>query len=93
MRTAIFIGAILFSGICSASEWIPHVPYTRSIVQETISPPVIQYQYTVPQVYYQWMPYVVNQPLITERRCLIFKRTVVENVPVIQWVYQPVVIR
>lgn len=93
MRTLVFTFVSLFAFECCASEWIPHVPYTRKVVEETISPPVVQYQYTVPQVYYQWMPYVINQPVITERRCLIFKRTVVENVPVIQWVYQPVVLR
>ena len=93
MRSAIFIGTVLFSSICGASEWIPYVPQAR-IVQETIvQQPIIQYQQTVPQVYYQWIPYVVSQPVITERRCLIFKRTIVENVPVIQWVYQPMVLR
>lgn len=89
MRSAIFIGAILFSSICGASEWIPYVPQAR-IVQETIvQQPIVN----VPQVYYQWVPYTVSQPVIVERRCLLFKRTVVEYVPVVQWVYQPVVIR
>lgn len=93
MRSAIFIGTVLFSSICGASEWIPHVPYTRSVVQETIPPPVVQYQYVAPQVYYQWVPYTVSQPVVLERRCLLFKRTVVEYVPATQWVYQPVIIR
>jgi len=93
MRTTIFIIVSLFGISCGATEWIPYVPQ-RTIVQETVvQQPIIQYQQTVPQVYYQWVPYVVNQPVITERRCLIFKRTIVENVPVIQWVYQPMVLR
>lgn len=91
MRTLVFTFVSLIGANCFATEWIPYTPQVQTAT--TITQPTVVYQQTVPQVYYQWIPYVVNQPVVTERRCLIFKRTVVENVPVIQWVYQPMVLR
>lgn len=93
MKTLIFALVSLFAFECCASEWIQHVPHTTIIEETKVVQPIIQYQQTVPQVYYQWIPYVINQPVITERRCLIFTKTVVNNIPVVQWVYQPIVIR
>lgn len=89
MKKLVFILASLVGINCFGQEWIPYTPQ----FQTSITQPTVVYQQTVPQVYYQWTPYIVNHPIVIERRCFIFKKTEVENVPVIQWVYQPVVIR
>ena len=91
MKTLIFTFVSLLGTNCFATEWIPYMPQVQTTT--AITQPTVVYQQAVPQVYYQWIPYIVNQPVVTERRCLIFKRTVVENVPVIQWVYQPMVLQ
>lgn len=71
-----------------AQEWIPFQGYRQTtVVQNYPSNPTPQ-----PVVIYQWVPVVVNQNTIVEQHCLFRKIQTVTVQPVVQWVYQPVLI-
>lgn len=46
----------------------------------------------IPQNVYQWVPYVTNEPIIIEKRCLFIKKYEVEYRPVTRWALRPIVI-
>ena len=71
-------------------EWIPYQPSNR-VVQTTVTQQSYVYQ-PQPVVVYQYVPYVVNQPVVVEQRCLLYRTQRVVYVPQTQYVYQPVVI-
>ena len=73
-----------------AQDWIPYQPQQYVPVQTNV---VTSYVYQPqPLVVYQYVPYVVNQPVITEHHCLLYKSQKITYVPQIQYVYQPTVI-
>ena len=71
-------------------EWIPYQPSNR-VVQTTVTQQSYVYQ-PQPVVVYQYVPYVVNQPVVVEQRCLLYRTQRVVYVPQTQYFYQPVVI-
>jgi hypothetical protein len=46
----------------------------------------------VPQNVYQWVPYIVNEPIVVEKRYLLIKKYEIEYRPVTKWVLRPIVI-
>lgn len=57
---------------------IPTVSYSNQIIVQQPRPMV-----------YQWVPYVVQQPVLTEQKYMLFCRKYVWTTqPHIQWVYQ-----
>ena len=71
-------------------EWIPYQPSNR-VVQTTVTQQSYVYQ-PQPVVVYQYVPYVVNQPIVVEQRCLLYRTQRVVYVPQTQYFYQPVVV-
>lgn len=71
-------------------EWIPYQPSNR-VVQTTVTQQSYVYQ-PQPVVVYQYIPYVVNQPVVVEQRCLLYRTQRVVYVPQTQYFYQPVVV-
>lgn len=68
--------------------WTPfrgHVQTT--VVQSYPVNPVPQ-----PVVVYQWVPVIVNQNTIVDQQCLFRRTQTVTVQPVVQWIYQPVII-
>jgi len=68
-----------------AQNWIPYqqpVVYTQNIVEQT---------YIQPVVVYNWVPYVIQQNIVVEQRCLFYKTQRIVTVPQTQWIYQPTV--
>lgn len=72
-----------------AQEWIPFQGYrqTTTIQNYPLNNPTPQ-----PVVVYQWVPVIVNQNTVMEHWCLFRRTQTVTIQPVIQWVYQPVLI-
>ena len=74
-------------GFCQ--EWIPYQnPSPVTIVEQTR----VIYRPPQPVIIYQWVPYMVEQPYIIEKRCFFQRTSHIEYRPTIQWAYQPVVI-
>lgn len=69
-----------------AQEWIPYQQYVEPI------PQTVYVQQPQPVLIYQYVPYTVQQNIVVEKRCLFVKTQTVVSRPVIQWIYQPVLI-
>lgn len=88
MKNLCLFLVFLFSLISNsyAQEWIP---YQTPVVQ-----PIVQYQVYQPQpvVVYQLVPYIVQQNILIEKHCLFHRTQTLVTRPVLQYVYQPVII-
>lgn len=69
-------------------EWIPYVNHTIITVTEQTQ---VVYRQPQPVMVYQWIPYIIPQSYVVEKRCLLHKTYHVMNQPTVQWIYQPVV--
>jgi hypothetical protein len=91
MARCLFVLLIML--VCSdaySQEWIPYQGNTN-IVQTTVTQQSYVYQ-PQPVIVHQYVPYVVNQPVIVEQRCLIYRTQKVVYIPQVQYVYQPVLV-
>lgn len=86
-RCFVLLFFITFVNNCYGQEW---VAYQSQPIQQ----PVIQYTTPHPQpvVVYQWIPVIVQQNVVIERYCLFHRTQTLTTVPVIRYVYQPVII-
>jgi hypothetical protein len=79
---------IIICNITHGQDWIPYVnnfPVTQTtITQQTFIPP------PQPVVVYQYSPYIVQQPMVVEQRCLWHRTQRVIYVPQVQYFYQPI---
>lgn len=85
--------AIMTYNNAYAQEWIPYQgQHIQSVIQTTNT-----IQQSIPYVYqpvinYQYVPYIVNHPVVIEHRCLFYKTQKIIYFPQVQYFYQPVVI-
>jgi hypothetical protein len=89
-RCLLVISMTIVCGNIYAQEWIPYQPQNH-VVQTTVTQQSYVYQ-PQPVVIYQYVPYVVNQPVVVEHRCLLYRTQRVVYVPQTQYFYQPVVV-
>lgn len=70
-----------------AQDWVAYNPYIQP-------QPQVQTVYVQPQplVVYQWVPYTVQQNVVVEQRRLFCVNQTVVSRPVVQWIFQPMVI-
>lgn len=89
--TIVALFLVLFCiGHTQAQEVINIVNQPPIVYVPTV-PTRIYSTYVVPQtrtMVYQWVPYIVNRPVVVEHRGLFCNRTYVVNQQTIQWVYQ-----
>lgn len=69
-----------------AQDWIPYRENNVIVNTQPI------YYVQQPLIVYQWISIVVQQNTVVEQHCLFRKVQTIINQPVIQWVYQPVLI-
>lgn len=76
------------TNIYAQDIWVPFQEYRQTTVVQNY--PIT----TIPQpvVVYQWVPVLVNQNTFVEHQCLFRKTQTVTTQPVLQWVYQPVIV-
>jgi len=87
-----FYATICMTALCNIThgqEWIPYVSNAvqttqTTITQQTFVPP------PQPVVVYQYTPYIVQQPIVVEQRCLWHRTQKVVYVPQVQYFYHPV---
>lgn len=80
----------LFPSVCFANTWTHYEPPSnKNEIHININNNKPKY---VPQNVYQWIPYIVNEPVVVEKRCLLIKRYEIEYRPTTRWVLQPIVI-
>lgn len=91
IKCIIFLSLTVLGSNIYAQEWIPYqgqynYAQTTNVVQQQV-----QYYSPQPQpvLVYQYVPYVVNQPVLVENRCLFFKQQRIVSVPQVQYFYQP----
>lgn len=72
-----------------ADEWVAYRENFVPVIEQRVSYVVPQPQ---PIVYYQLVPYVVQQNVIVEKQCFFHRTQTIVTRPVTQWIYQPVVI-
>ena len=72
-----------------ANEWISYRENVTPVAEQRLAYAVPQIQ---PVVYYQPMPYVVQQSFIVERQCFFHRVQTVVTRPVTQYYYQPIVL-
>jgi hypothetical protein len=89
-RCLLVMSMIIVGNHLYAQEWIPYQP-SNHILQTTVTQQSYVYQ-PQPIIVYQYVPYVVNQPVVVEQRCLLYRTQRVVYVPQTQYFYQPVVI-
>lgn len=87
----IFSLAVICHNTIYAQEWISYQENRPQVVQTTITQQSYAYQ-PQPVVIYQYVPYVIHQPVVVEQRCLLYRTQRVVYVPQTQYVYQPVVL-
>ena len=89
-RCLLVISMIIVCNNMYAQEWIPYQPQNH-VVQTTVTQQSYVYQ-PQPVVVYQYVPYVVHQPVVVEQRCFLYRTQRVVYVPQTQYFYQPVVV-
>jgi len=85
---------LLTTGVCDAQEWISYNPTNFYPVNQRIitsASTVYQQQYQ-PVVIYQWVPVATYQNYVVEKHCFFHRTQIVTTQPVVQWIYQPVVV-
>lgn len=90
MKTAIIVLlCCIYTNSSFAQEWIPYQEQTtQTVIQQTS----VIYKNPQPVIVYQLVPYVIYQPVVIEKHCLFHRSSVVSSRPVIQWVYQPILV-
>jgi hypothetical protein len=91
IKYLLFVTVVSFSGVVYAQNWIPYQNNPPQLVQQTVTQQSYVQQ-SQPVVYYQYVPYVVNQPTVIEERCWFHRTHKVVYVPQLQYFYQPVLI-
>lgn len=90
MKTAVIVFLCCICGnnvFCQ--EWIPYQEQTtQTVVQQTS----VIYKQPQPVIVYQLVPYVVQQPVLVEKQCFFHRTSFVSSRPVVQWVYQPILV-
>ena len=89
MKCLYFLCAMTITNSAYAQDWIPYVYSSPTVTQTTIT----QQTYNPPPqpvVVYQYTPYVVQQPIVVEQRCLWYRTQKVVYVPQVQYFYHPV---
>ena len=89
-RCLLAILVITIANNIYGQDWIPYQGQPN-IVQTTVTQQSYVYQ-PQPVVVYQYVPYVVNQPVVVEQRCLLCRTQKIVYVPQIQYFYQPILI-
>tara|TARA_B100000073_G_scaffold26282_1_gene20344 strand:+ start:609 stop:914 length:306 start_codon:yes stop_codon:yes gene_type:complete len=87
----------LFASVCYSGTWVPYgaTPVLRPPVIEVPAVPSVTYS-TYPQwpvlIYprYDWVPYYVNNLVVTERFGFFGRRRSYHYEPKVEWVLQPV---
>jgi hypothetical protein len=88
-----FITIISMGTETYAQNWIPYQGYQQEIIQQTTVNHHQNYVYQPqPTIVYQYIPYVVNQPIVVEQRCLLYKTQRVVYTPQVQYFYQPILV-
>lgn len=95
IKCIVFLSLTILGSNIYAQEWIPYqgsynyVQTTNVVHQQT------QYYNPQPQpvLVYQYVPYFFNQPVIVEKRCLFHTSQKITYIPMVQYLYQPVVYR
>lgn len=82
--------AILFGFLSNAysQEWIPY----QQTVQTSYSVQQTYIYQPQPIVVYRWVPQIIQENFVIERRCLFHTTQTVVAKPTVQWILQPVVI-
>lgn len=77
-----------------AQEWVPYNSQNHTFQQTTNFVQQVPVQVVQPQpvVMYQYVPYIVNQPVVIEKRCFFHSAQRVTYVPIVQYYYQPVIL-
>ena len=81
----ILVAMIFTNSIYAQDVWVPY----RA---EIVSPQPAYLSYSQPTIYYQAVPYYNYQTTVVEHRCMFHVRKQIITKPIIQWVYQPVII-
>lgn len=83
-RCFVVLFLLVLSSNSYAQEW---VAYNQP-------QPQIQMVYVQPQpvIIYQWVPYIVQQNIVVEKRCFFHTNQTIATRPVVQWVLQPIVV-
>lgn len=88
-RCLLMFFVVSLCGNSFANEWVAYRENITPVVEQRIV-------YTVPQiqpvVYYQPVPYVIQQNFIVERQCFFHRVQTVVTRPVIQYYYQPIIL-
>lgn len=88
-RCFVFLFMLIMAENCFAQEWIPFQYNTMYTAQQCCTQ--VQYQ-PQPIIVYQLVPQVIQQNIIVEKRCFFQVTQTVVTRPIVQYVYQPVVI-
>jgi hypothetical protein len=94
MRTFLFLTVALWASIGYTGEWVASVPVAPPPMVVTTPVPTVTYTVPQPTVFYGWVPYYYNVPVVTERRCwFLRKERTITYQPQLQWYYQPLYYR
>lgn len=92
MKFFLFAILALTTNVCYSNEWVGYVPVQPQVIMP-LEPAVTYSTYTQPIVQYRWFPQTVQQPVVIYKKCFFVTKQYVEYVPIIQWVYLPVIIK
>lgn len=96
MKAIICTILMLYSTTCfGESEWFPFVEQntiTYPSVQVPLTPSITYTNITVSRnfIRYQWVPIIVNRPMIINHNGLFIKKQQIIYQPTIEWIVQPI---
>lgn len=81
---------LFYTNVCYCQDWVNHI-YVPPVVEVQQVPSYSISTYTT-YIYrpmtYQWVPHIVNEPILIERNGLFCQKTTIVYKPTIRWVYQ-----
>jgi hypothetical protein len=92
MKAFILVFSIFFSTVSYGQEWVTMTP-AAPVVVVPAQPSVTYTTIYQPTVVYQWVPQVVQHPVVVYKKCMFMTKTEIQYIPSVQWVYVPVLTR